>query len=162
MMMDNPKNESQRQPFLTFSLGVQRYALPIEQVVEVAAMIEVVSMPDSPPEFLGVVNRHGDILPMLDLRPLFQQKVTPLTPLTLFIVATYGGQQVGLVVDDVNQVEYFSTERQVVMGETFIQSVVPHREYLVQIITLPPLIARALPDKSTISKVRVGHDNRTH
>src|SRR5688572_8043469 len=122
MMMDNLKRESQPEPFLTFNLGPQRYALPIEQVVEVAAMIEVVSMPDSSPEFLGVVNRHGDVLPMLDLRPLFQQKVTPLTPLTLFIVATYGGQQVGLVVDDVNQVEYFSTERQTGVGETFIQA----------------------------------------
>lgn len=104
-------------------------------------------MPDSPPEFLGVVNRHGHVLPMLDLRPLFQQQVTPLTLQTLFIVATYGGQQVGLVVDDVNQVEYFSTERQTGMGETFVQGVIPHRDYLVQIITLPALIARALPDE---------------
>jgi chemotaxis signal transduction protein len=145
-MMDNPNPEAEQQPFLTFSLGSQRYALPVEQVVEVAAMVEVASVPDSPPEFLGVVNRHGNVLPMLDLRPLFQQKATPLTPQTLFIVATYGGQQVGLVVDDVNQVESFSIERSLHMGETFIQSVVPHRDYLIQIITLPALIARALPD----------------
>jgi chemotaxis signal transduction protein len=147
-ILNNPKPDVGREPFLTFSLGGQRYALPIDQVVEVAAMVEVVRMPDSPPEFLGVVNRHGGVLPMLDLRVLFQQKVTPLTPQTLFIVAAYGSQQVGLVVDDVNQVEYFGPERQagLKMAETFIQGVIPHRDYLVQIITLPALIARALPD----------------
>lgn len=149
-MMETRTLKREAQPFLTFSLGSQRYALPIEQVVEVAAMVEVISVPDSPPEFVGVINRHGEVLPMLDLRSLFQQKVTPLTPLTLFIVATYGGQQVGLVVDDVNQVEYFNTDRQAGLntGEMFIQGIIPHRDYLVQIITLPALIARALPDKN--------------
>jgi purine-binding chemotaxis protein CheW len=149
MAILNPKREAEREPFLTFSLGTQHYGLPVEQVVEVAAMVEVVSMPDAPPEFLGVVNRHGSVLPMLDLRVLFQQKVTPITPLTLFIVAAYRGQQVGLVVDDVNQVEYFHREGQTAlnMGEMFIQGVVPQRDYLVQIITLPALIAKALPDE---------------
>ncbi|MBZ0287863.1 MAG: chemotaxis protein CheW, partial [Anaerolineae bacterium] len=46
------------EPFLTFSLGTQRYALAIEEVVEVATMVELVQVAGMPPEVIGVANRH--------------------------------------------------------------------------------------------------------
>jgi len=143
-----PKLDNQRLPFLTLSLGSQRYALPIEQVVEVAAMVELVKVPDTPPEFLGAANRHGAVLPMLDLRLIFQQTACEITASTLFIVAVHDGQHIGLVVDEVYQVEYLSVEQ--VSGaagrEKYVQGIVPHHDQLVQIIALSALIAKSLPD----------------
>jgi purine-binding chemotaxis protein CheW len=144
-------NSPERKPFLTFSLGTQRYAISIDEVVEVAAMVEVTKVAGMPPQVLGVVNRHGSVLPVLDLRPMFRQSTTRITSSTLFIVGVYMGRYAGLVVDEVHQVEYLSLEQvsPAKMGETYIRAIVPHGGQLVQIITLPPLLARVLPEENS-------------
>jgi purine-binding chemotaxis protein CheW len=143
-----PQREADVLPFLTFSLGKQLYALPIDQVVEVVAMVELVTVPDTPPAFLGAANRRGSVLPVLDLRPVFQQEATPITPATLFIVAADGKREAGLVVDEVLQVVYFSSDQ--VSGasvrEQFVLGIIPHQDQLVQFIALPALLTRLLPD----------------
>lgn len=97
---------AQHLPVLSFRLGEQRYALMIEDVVEVAAMVALAPVPDAPPHLLGVANRHGEVLPMLDLRLMFGLVPQPIEAATLFIVVQYEGQITGLVVDEINQVEY--------------------------------------------------------
>ena len=99
-------SDTVRLPLLTFRLGRARYALLIEDVVEVAAMVDMLSLPTEQPEVLGYINRRGSVLPLLDLRTVFKQPSAPITSATVFIVAAGGDKQVGLVVDAVEQVEY--------------------------------------------------------
>lgn len=138
-------------PLLTFRLGDQPYALFIEEVVEVASMVELTVLPDSPPAMLGIANRHGVVLPLFDLRLIFGKEVTPINPSTLFIVATHSGQLAGLVVDDVHQVEYMDRGelRAVPTAGKYIRDIVNHKGQLVQIIALSPLLAALLPDGMT-------------
>ena len=49
-------------PVLTFRLATQQYGLPIDQVLEVAAMVALTTVPDAPPEMMGLANRHGEVL----------------------------------------------------------------------------------------------------
>jgi purine-binding chemotaxis protein CheW len=77
MLTKKPVREADRQPVLTFTLGDGIYALPIEEVIEVAAMVELIPLADAPPEILGMVNRHGEIMPVLDLRQVFKQPAPP-------------------------------------------------------------------------------------
>lgn len=129
------------EPFLIFSLGAQRYALSIHEVVEVAAMVELASVPGMQPPMLGVANRHGSVLPVIDLRPA----ATQINPSMVFIVGVSGSQHVGLVVDDVHHVEYLEETSPSRLGEAYVRAIIPHQGELIQVITLPPLLAKVLP-----------------
>lgn len=143
-------SESETAAILTFTLGPQFYALPIEDVVEVAAMVERVLLPDTRPEILGVVNRRGAILPLLDLRLVFKQPASPVTSATLFIVAQQDTKLVGLVVDEVQQVEYIPATKNAPTSGKIIRGIISHKEQLIQIISLPMIVATFLQDELAI------------
>jgi purine-binding chemotaxis protein CheW len=134
-------------PALVFTLGPQEYAILIEDVTEVAAMVEMHTVPGSRPEILGVINRHGSVLWMIDLRLVFDQPRKPIDISTLFIVAQRGDTQVGLVVDEVQQVEYLDltllqsapTSSETIMG------ILTQGERLIQLISLSPLLIQYAP-----------------
>ncbi|MBZ0303245.1 MAG: chemotaxis protein CheW [Anaerolineae bacterium] len=132
---------------LIFKLDQQHYALAIGQVVEVAAMVDLVATPDVDEVFLGVANRHGTVLPMLDLRPIFRQPVAPVDTSTLFIVARADSQSVGLVVDEVLRIEYFdlSQAARSTSRGSFLQGIVTRGEQVIQLVALASLLAAWLP-----------------
>jgi purine-binding chemotaxis protein CheW len=134
-------------PYLIFRLGTQQYALPIDQVVEVAAMVELVQTPEVNAEFLGLANRHGRVVPILDLRPIFGHTASAIDMTTLFIVAQLGSQMVGLVVDEVRQIVYVTPEQVAPASrrETYIQGVLTLAMRLIQVIALEAVLAAFLP-----------------
>lgn len=91
---------------LTFRLADQFYALPVMNVLEVAAMMTLSTIPDSSPAIVGMANRHGEALPVLDLRIAFNLQVTEPDESTLFIVSQSETYQVGLIIDEIFQVKY--------------------------------------------------------
>ena len=130
-------------PILTFGLGGQHYALHIESVIEVAAMVELVTISNMPSEFLGVANRHGEVLPVLDLRPVMNCPALPIDEWTLFIVGQHEGRMIGLVVDDVQQVEYVPAVQihKSSASGTNIRGIISYKQRLIQLVALAPLIA---------------------
>lgn len=139
-------------PHLLFRLGDQHYALAIEQVIEVAAMVELVETPDIDDVFLGVANRHGAPLPVLDLRPVFRHPVPAVDTTTLFIVAHAAQQSAGLVVDEVLRIAHFdsSSLSQHVVRDRFVRSVVTHGDQMVQLLALSSLLAHYLPQAVSV------------
>ena len=121
-------------PFLTFRLEDQHYALPIENVVEVAAMVALIHTADPDPALLGMANRHETVLPMLDLRVMLDHPAAPITASTLFIVVTYEAHLFGLVVDEIFQVEYLPT------AQNSIRGIISYDKRLIQIVTLNTLL----------------------
>ena len=57
--------------FVTFTLDDQRYGLPLATVERVLPMVAVSPLPKVPAIALGVINLHGQILPVLDIRRRF-------------------------------------------------------------------------------------------
>lgn len=55
---------------LPFFLGEERYALKLTDVQEIIEETEIHYLPAAPPSFLGAVNVHGRILPVLALDQL--------------------------------------------------------------------------------------------
>ncbi len=129
-------------PVLTFSLGEQQYALLIDDVVEVAPIVEMVTVKDARPEIVGMVNRHGMVLPLLDLRLVFGQTPRPFDTTTLFVVAAHRQQPIGLVVDEVHQVAYIpsSQVRETSTAGKLIRGIISDKEALVQIISPAALL----------------------
>jgi purine-binding chemotaxis protein CheW len=137
-------------PVLTFSLGAQTFALLIEDVIEAAAMVELVDLPDARPEILGLANRRGRMLPMLDLRRVFKQPAQPVTSATLFIVAAGGGREVGLVVDEIQQVEYADSLnlQDAPASSKYIHGIISYKGELIPIISLPNLLNAFLSEEA--------------
>jgi chemotaxis signal transduction protein len=141
--------DTQPVPYLIFRLGSQQYALVVDHVIEVAAMVELVNLPHAQPAILGVANRHGHVLPMLDLRQVFDQRAARIDIATLFIVAQHNDRQMGLVVDEVQQIGYFDAAvvAQATSAEKYVQGIVTHDGNIIQLIALPQLIAAFLPQE---------------
>jgi len=129
-------------PILTFTLGEQYYALPIEDVVEVAAMVELVNLPNAVPGILGIANRHGEVLPVLDLRLVLGGGNAPIDEWTLFVVVGRENRLIGLVVDAVQQVEYIPAAQiyQSAASGKYIRGIISYRQRLIQLIDLLPLM----------------------
>lgn len=135
-------------PILTFRMADQHYALLVEDVLEVMAMVTLTRTPDAPPEVLGFANRHGEMMPVLDLRRMFGHPAAAVDSSTLFIVVQSGGKKAGLVVDEVYQVEYVDLNRlEILMGAgRYIRGIMGYDDYLLQFIAVPPLFSVFAPD----------------
>ena len=73
-MSHSPPNPTLQSPVLqlvVFSIGGQRYALPLHAVERVLPMVAVSPLPQAPRVALGVINLHGRVVPVLDLQRRF-------------------------------------------------------------------------------------------
>jgi purine-binding chemotaxis protein CheW len=143
-------SDAQALPFLWCRIGEQSYGVPIEQVIEVAAMVAFASLPEENTVVRGMINRRGEVLPLLDLRRIFNAPLTGLTPETLFIVVQGQTQRAGLIVDEVYQVKYWPASQIFAAPHTsrFIETVVSHETELIQVIALEALLAHTLMGSS--------------
>ena len=89
---------------LTFELAGALYALPIDGVLEVAEAGRVTCIPTLPTRFGGVINYHGDALPVLRCSSLFPVDESKLCePGNVLVVTDRAGDapRLGLPVDRV-------------------------------------------------------------
>jgi chemotaxis signal transduction protein len=80
----------------------EAYAVPIGEVLEVVTLGEVTAVPGARAELLGVLNLRGHLLAVADLAPVLGLRRTARA--ARMLVAESGGQQAGLVVDEVSGV----------------------------------------------------------
>jgi chemotaxis signal transduction protein len=96
---------SRDERLLTFEIGTSLYALPISGVVEVTEVEEnLASIPTLPPRLGGVVNFHGDALPVLHSGALLGvEGDAPKTPAQIVVVTDRPTEQarLGLPVDEI-------------------------------------------------------------
>lgn len=135
---------------LTGTIGGQPYALEIAYVVEVVSMVALMPVNALPPEVLGVANRHGSALPILDLRRVLTHQDAPVTAATLFVVVMIEERMAGLVFDEVHQVAFFPADRlSLTASGKFIRGIIGDGDRLIQLIAVQQLFA------SYLSGVRV-------
>ena len=66
---DNLRNSTRS--LVVFAIEGQRYALNLPVVERVLPIAEVSPLPEAPPIALGVINIHGQVIPVLDIRQRF-------------------------------------------------------------------------------------------
>ena len=143
-------------PVLTFQLGEQTYALPIAQVVEVAAMVQLTNLLHTRPEVLGAASRHGEVLPMLDLGQVMGTGSIAFDEETLFIVVQRSGQgsagaMCGLVVELVQQVQYLAPQHITQNGVSqYIHGITTHHTNLIQILDMNTIMDTYLARANTV------------
>ncbi len=56
---------------IVFSLDSQRYALPLSASERVVRMVAITPLPNAPDIIMGVVNFHGTVIPVINMRKRF-------------------------------------------------------------------------------------------
>lgn len=89
---------------LVYFLDGCRYGLPLSAVEIITPAVEITPVPDAPEYFLGVVNVHGDLIPVVSLRSIFRLAPREASLSDRFIIAHSGSQRLALLVDAVSDV----------------------------------------------------------
>ncbi|MCX4193870.1 chemotaxis protein CheW [Methylophaga sp. OBS1] len=91
--------------YMTFELNQEHYGVDILRVQEIKGWTRVTPIPNTPTHLCGVLNLRGAIVPIVDLRLLFDMPFEPYTKTTVVIVLNVQGytrRTVGIVVDAVS------------------------------------------------------------
>jgi len=86
---------------LVFSLTGERYGIETAHVLEVVPLRGLTPVPGTPPFVLGVVNHRGRILPVLDLRRLFELAGQGIAKGGRVVAVEVGGMAFGIFADAV-------------------------------------------------------------
>lgn len=101
--------------YLLFNLATERYGLGIMDVREIIGMTEIVTVPDIPNCFKGVINLRGKVIPVLDLRLKFKMEEQEYHDRTCIIIVeisgTRGSRLMGVIVDAVCEVANIKEEQ---------------------------------------------------
>ena len=95
--------EATSHQLVVFSLGSEEYALPIGTVHEIIRYSEPRAVASEVPWIRGVIGLRGKIIPIFDLAARMGLEPTGREPGKIVVVSSSGGQ-VGVMVDDVDEV----------------------------------------------------------
>ncbi len=96
--------------YLTFELNKTEFGIEILSVVEILKMMEITAIPMWPEFAQGTINLRGRVIPVVDLRQKFQLSATEKTEQTCTIVVELDGDQIGVMVEAVNEVRDISED----------------------------------------------------
>jgi chemotaxis signal transduction protein len=99
--VENPRAEDR---LLTFEVAGDLYAMPIAGVLEVADAARVTCIPTLPTSVGGVINHHGDALPVLNCSSLFEVNESEIgEPSSILVISGCAGEsaRLGIPIDRV-------------------------------------------------------------
>ncbi|MFH1124035.1 MAG: chemotaxis protein CheW [Pseudomonadota bacterium] len=90
--------------FVVFRLDGERFALPLEEVELALRMVSVTPVPDAPPWVVGVIDLHGRVIPVTDLRQRLGHPAKEPHLDDRLLVMSLAERTFALVVDEVTEV----------------------------------------------------------
>jgi purine-binding chemotaxis protein CheW len=95
---------------LVLGIGKERYGIDLPDVAEVMPPVRPTPVPGAPAPFFGVVNVHGEIRAVIDLRSLMAMEPAANTGLGRVILLRKEGREVGLQIDSVEQIRWIGSQ----------------------------------------------------
>lgn len=89
---------------VTFSINNEEYGIRIMQVQEINRISEITHIPRAPHFIDGMTNLRGNVIPVINVRRLFELEEREADDRTRIIIVDIGGTKTGLRVDQVNEV----------------------------------------------------------
>ena len=104
--MPAPKKTQARQEVqvVGFYLGTDEYAININNVREINAMVEIRKIPKAPPFVEGVIVLRGHVIPIIDLRKRFEMSSGIEHSAAKILIVEFQKQDLGMIVDNVSEV----------------------------------------------------------
>ncbi len=91
--------------YLSFYIGNQLYGIDVDSIIEVLHLVALTELPETAPDVLGLMTLREVVMPVVDLRRRFDLPVAPLHMDTPIIAVNTPDGLLGLVVDNVDEVE---------------------------------------------------------
>ena len=98
------EDDTQKDKYLTFSLGREIYGIDIKVVIEIIGIQSITGVPEVPDYVRGIINLRGKIIPVVDMRLRFHKEFLAYNDRTCVIVIEVNGVLIGLIVDGVAEV----------------------------------------------------------
>lgn len=117
--------------YTTFRLDEHNYALRLSFVQRVVHAVEVTPLPKAPDTVLGIINVHGQVIPVFNTRKRFGLPEKEIGIRDQLVIANSSKRTVALLVDSAGGVIECS-EQEVVSD----QSILPAMEYIEGVIKL--------------------------
>ncbi|TGK18673.1 purine-binding chemotaxis protein CheW [Leptospira fluminis] len=99
------------QEFLTFEVDRELFGIDILHIHEILKPVPITRIPNVESSIMGVINLRGEIIPIMDLKELFDIGYSDVLPTTRIIVVVNGEKRAGLLVDSVKQVVKIHKEK---------------------------------------------------
>src|SRR5262249_11732779 len=97
--------------FISFAIGDDQYGVDIMAVREIKGWSDITHLPKQPDYMRGVLNLRGAMVPIIDLRCRFGQRLTEATAFHIVIVVQIGASLVGLLADRVLDIVAFEASK---------------------------------------------------
>ncbi len=85
-----------------FNIGEDTYAIPVEVLMEIIVSPKIFPVPTTPSHVLGVINLRGNIVPIVDIRPVLALPQSSIPG--QIAVIKQGSMMLGIIVDKVSAV----------------------------------------------------------
>jgi purine-binding chemotaxis protein CheW len=95
-------------PVLVLGIAKERYGIDLPDVAEVLPLQRVTPVPGAPAVFAGVINVHGEIRPVIDLRRFLGMEAAK-DGQARVILLRKDGRELGLEIDSVEHVRWIGT-----------------------------------------------------
>ena len=95
---------------VVFALGEESFGVDIGTVREINQMQEITAVPGARYSVEGVINLRGSVIPVVDLRKRFAMEEIARGKDTRIMVMSSEGQDIGMIVDSVDEVLRISSE----------------------------------------------------
>lgn len=138
------KEVAQARQFLSFLLGEELFAMPIENIREIIAFGDLTEVPLMPHFLCGVINLRGAVVPVIDLSVRFERAPTLVVKRTCIVILELAQQPallLGVMVDAVHAVLTVEQEKIEVpltfsafLRTDFIEGMIHVKERLVAIL----------------------------
>ncbi len=133
---------------LVFRLQDWRFGLPVADVQSLERAVTIVPLPGAPSVVEGLVDVHGRLVPVFDVRSRFRLPPKEVDPSEHLVIARAGGRLVALRVDRALEVVSFDPRdledpRHAVPGSGFVTGALRLQDGLVLIHDLATFLARA-------------------
>lgn len=121
---------------VVFELSGQRFALDIASVEQIVRIVEINSLPEMPEYISGVINFHGEIIPVVDMHFLFNRNHKEIELSDQLIIVNSSLLKCALWVDrareviDVNESETQSA-KEIMDGVPYMKGILKDKEGII-------------------------------
>lgn len=98
------EEDTQKDRYLTFSIGREYYGIEIKYVTEIIGLQVITEIPQQADFVKGIINLRGKIIPVIDVRLRFKKESIAYNDRTCIIVIDVSDSFIGLIVDTVAEV----------------------------------------------------------
>ncbi|WP_081475067.1 chemotaxis protein CheW [Caldithrix abyssi] len=115
--------------YLVFKLGKNEYAIQLGYVKKVSQIVEISPIPKGPKNLIGLINVHGEITPVINLRYILGLKEREINLNDQLIIIESNKSGLAFVVDQVSQIVPAYDENSIP-----VQNIVPDAKFFERVI----------------------------